>query len=574
MNRHERRAGWRDAGGSGGDRRGARERRSGAAPVTPRRVLATAGLAALLGASLSACSATSTSGPVAGPSTTAGSARAHTKGPADLPSPKDGGKVVMDLEADAEGLDPTRFAFAASGHFIASAVFEPIATLDDDGNAVPYLASAIESSNDNKTWTITMPQGLVFSDGDALDAAAVVANLEAHRKSLITSAALVTVESVQRKGDDVVVDLSKPWAAFPSVMTSQVGYVISPKMLENPDLNRTPIGSGPFVYDSRSEGERWSFKKNPKYRQPGKPHLEALEFRIVADENQRAQDLQDGTADVIHTSRPDSVLSLRASDFKLVDYAEGEEDFIIVNHAKAPFDDKDARLAAAHAIDAERWRKESTKGVEQPANSPFAPGQLGYVADNGFPTYDPDEAKRLVEAYEKKTGEPMKLKLLVIDSPSVTADGQYFKDNLEAVGIEVELTLLPQVALIAQTAVGNFDLAMFRNFGFHDPDTDTVFWRTTSAPPLGGVALNFPRFTDPRVAEAIDKATAASDDAERGKAYEDLQKVFAEEIPYIWLGRPNWLLAANPRVNGIYPAANGSIQTLGAKTWLTDLWVA
>ena len=107
-----------------------------------------------------------------------------------------------------------------------------------------------------------------------------------------------------------------------------------------------------------------------------------------------------------------------------------------------------------------------------------------------------------------------------------------------------------------------------------DPATDTVFWRTTSAKPIGGVALNFARFTDPRVAEAIDTASEATSDADRGAAFQALQRVFAEEVPYIWLGRPTWILAASPRLHGMYAAANGSVQTLGAKTWLADLWVA
>ncbi len=537
--------------------------------LVPALVLAGA---ALVG--LPACGKATDTEAAPTPATTA-QAKPHVKGPADSGSPKDGGKLVMALEADAEGLDPTRFAFASSGHFIASAVFDPIATLNDEGKPVPYLASKIVGSDNNKTWTITIPDGVKFSDGDKLDAEVVYENLKAHRTSLITRAAMVTVESIERKGSDQVeVKLTKPWTAFPTVMTSQIGYVISPKMIENPALNRTPIGSGPFVYDARTEGEKWSFKKNTSYRQAGKPHLDAIEFRIVTDETERVTLLQKGEADMIHSYKPDQVLNLRAGQYKLVDYNLGEEDFIMVNHGRLPFKSKTARLAVAHATDSEGWRKEVTKGIEAPANSPFAPGQPGYEENNGFPVFDAAKAAELVKQYEKEENQALEITFQVIDNPGVIADAQYFKKSYEAAGMKVTIQVNKQIGLVAQTATGNFDLAMFRNFGFHDPDTDIVFWRGESAPPMGEVALNFPRFKDERVDAAIDKATAATNDADRDSAYRALQKVFAEEIPYIWLGRPNWVLAANPVVNGMYAGANGSIQTLGAKTWLADLWLS
>ena len=45
-------------------------------------------------------------------------------------------------------------------------------------------------------------------------------------------------------------------------------------------------------------------------------------------------------------------------------------------------------------------------------------------------------------------------------------------------------------------------------------------------------------------------------------------------VPYLWLERAHWTIAANPKVNGFLPAKNGSIQTLGAKTWVADLWLS
>jgi ABC-type transport system substrate-binding protein len=91
------------------------------------------------------------------------------------------------------------------------------------------------------------------------------------------------------------------------------------------------------------------------------------------------------------------------------------------------------------------------------------------------------------------------------------------------------------------------------------------------APP--NVSLNFPRFVDPKVDAAITTALGSTDEAVRDQAYQSVSKEFATNLPYIWLGRPVWMLAANPKVNGIAEAKNGSVQTIGAKTWLAELWI-
>ena len=90
------------------------------------------------------------------------------------------------MEAEPEGLDPIRYAFSSSAHFVASAVFDPLATLDADGNPVPYLAKAIDGSDNNQTWTITVPTGIQFHDGTPLTAQVVADDLNGYQTSAIT----------------------------------------------------------------------------------------------------------------------------------------------------------------------------------------------------------------------------------------------------------------------------------------------------------------------------------------------------------------------------------------------------
>src|SRR5262249_54884914 len=129
---------------------------------------------------------------------------------------------LFGIEAEPEGLDPTKYAFSSSGHTVASAVFDPLATLDDNGNAVPYLATGLEPSDNYTTWTISLPEGVTFHDGTPFDADAVVKNFDAYKKSMITGSPYSIVDSAAvQDPKHVVVKLARPWVRYPLLLTTQ-----------------------------------------------------------------------------------------------------------------------------------------------------------------------------------------------------------------------------------------------------------------------------------------------------------------------------------------------------------------
>jgi len=499
-------------------------------------------------------------------------------GPPDAPS-IEGGKIKYGIDAEPEGLDPTRYAFSQAGHVVASAVFEPLATLDENGQAIPYLAKSFEPSTDFKTWTIELPTGVTFHDGSALDADSVLASMNAYRKSVIVSAALnAMVESFDKTdATHIVVKLNKPVARFPLVLSTQAGYVIAPAMLADPaKYAKKPIGTGPFKFDSHEDGKLWSFKKFDDYRVPELPHLDQIDFIPLIDPVDRNDQLLKNDLDVIQTYGGPQVLELRASGdkFKRVENAFGDKAFLMMNTSKAPFDKVSARRAVAYATNAAGWRKDQRADVATIANSPYGPGQPGYLKDNGYPAFDLEKAKAEVAKYKTETGLDLTFKFIVADDATNAAVGQTFKADFEKAGMKVDLLGLPQIQLLAQAATGNFEMSQFRLFGQPNPDADVHFYRGASIPKEAGISINFPRFGPPEIDAAIDTAVASTDEAQRAKEYEKINKIFAEQVPYVWLGQETWMVAANPRVNGIAAAANGSIPTVGAKTWIAQLSVS
>ncbi len=505
-----------------------------------------------------------------------GSELGTTSGPPDGTDPQPGGSLVFAVEAEPEGLDPTRYAFSSSGHFVASAVIETLATLDAEGRAVPYLADSIDHDDAFTTWTITVPSGVTFHDGTDLTAQVVAQNLEAHRNSYITKAGLVSVESIEATSDtEVVVRLAKPFAAFDAALASQFGYVVAPAMLEDPARSLAPIGTGPFVFDDHVANESWTFTRNPDYRRGDRPYLERIEFRPIVDNTARQTELERGNVDVMITRVPEVITALRESEFKQVENLSGEEDFLVLNTQAPPFDDLLARQAIVTGTDSGAWLDEVGGGIVQPANSLFAPGQPGYLADNGYPAYDLDRARELVEQYEAETGEPLAFTLKTQADTEILVESQLFERLWEEAGMEVTVEAIPQINLIAQIATASFEVGRFRLFGQPNVDVDAnTFLRSTSVLPPPDISLNFPRFQSEVVDEAIDAAVASTDQTIRDQQYQQVNRELASQLPYVWLGRPVWMLAADPRVNGVYAGANGTVQTIGSKTWLADLWLS
>lgn len=489
--------------------------------------------------------------------------------------PSDGGSVVFGLEAETDGWNPVANRWAGSGHYVASALFDPLATIDADGAVVPYLATSIEPGPDATTWTIVLRDGVTFHDGAPLSAEDVKASLDAHTTSILTAKAVAAIESTEAVGPlTVKVTMSEPWTSFPYTLTTQIGYVIPATSTTDLASAERPVGTGPFEFETWTKGSRLVVNKNPDYWQDGKPHLEQIEFRPITDTQQRFDALQDGELDLMHTIAVPDIVALRDSPYKMVEVSNGEEAFLSLNTQQAPFDRREARLAVAHATDIDRFLAETGRiEAASPARGAFAPGQSGYRDDNGYPAYDLDTAREYARQYQEATGEPLEF----VYKGAVYLDAQRAQQSLvamwEEAGITVTVETLPQEQQILDAALGNYQMIDFRNFGALDSDGEVVWWHSRSVGEPGGVSLNFPRFGDSQIDEALMEARSTDDPAVRDEAYARVNRRLNEEAPYIWLERVTWALAASPHVNGIGAAANGTVATLGAKTWLADLWV-
>lgn len=491
-------------------------------------------------------------------------------GPTDGPI-SEGGTINYGIDAEPEGLDPTRYAFTQAGHAVASVVFEPLATLDENGDPIPYLATGFEPSSDFRTWTVGLPSDVKFHDGKPMDADAVKTCLDAYLASGITGAVAKYYISdvVVKDPTHVVVNLRLPFVKFPLVFTTQAGYIFGAEMLTNTDLAKKPVGTGPYVFDSHVDGQFWLFKRNKDYKGKATPHLDSINFKAVPDPATRNGMLETNDIDILQTNSGPEIKELRSKGAKRVENRFGDKTYLVVNTTKPPFDSLTARKAAAYATDASKWINGLRAGVAGPANSPFGPGQPGYLEDNGYPKYDLAKAKELVAQFEKEQGHKLEFTFLAANDPINAQVVQTFAKDFEDAGMKVTVKQFPQIQLLAQVATGNYEASQFRVFGQPNPDADAHFYRSSSI--NEGISLNFPRYASKDIDAAADEAIGTADPEKRKAAYEKISRIMAEQLPCLWLGQDVWVIAASARVNGIGGAMNSTMPGVGPKPWIASL---
>jgi len=495
--------------------------------------------------------------------------------PAEEGTPVDGGQIVWGLEAETDSMSPSSGRLAVSGHMMASAIFDPLVTLDDQGKTVPYLAESITPNADNTQWAVKVRSGISFHDGEPLDANALMANFQAARDSIITGKAWLWVKDLKITDPmTVTVTTTQPWATFPSLFTGQTGYIAAPKQISNFYGGDTPIGTGPFVFKEWVKNDHFTATKNPNYWQKGLPHLDQITFKPVPDARQRMDELNDGTLDAIQTLTPSSITQLRAtSTLNRLEYTKGEASFVALNTENPPFDNILARQAVAYATNSPEYLAKYAPDVYQPTNGLYTDGHLGYVADTGYPTFDLAKAKDLVAQYTAATGKPLEFTYTGTSNIDDSSRNQVLKDMWEAAGMKVTLAAIPQVDQVVQTVLGQYQATDFRLFNQPDPDNDW-FWNSCETIGKGAaISLNIARYCNTEVDTAINAGRATTDEAARQTDYENANKALNAGIPYIWLARVDWAIGASPRVHGYAAARNGSIQTLGSKTWIANLWI-
>ena len=481
--------------------------------------------------------------------------------------PRTGGTLRVAVEAESDGLNPAANNFAASAYVMTLPVVEPLAYWDTDGNWTPYLAESFTKIGDGFSWQMKLREGINFHDGTELDADDVIATFKAQLADPIISQGLrptFSATDAVEKIDDYTVQYTtkSAYARFPSVLTNQLGMVLPSewvaKARQDSTLDQMPVGTGPFMIESRVQDEKTVLVRNPDYWAADTVdiRLNRIEIYPITDAMIAAERLAADELDLIATTHPEAILTLRdAAGVTTRENQRTAEDFAILNTQIAPFDDIRARQAITFAAPQDAYVKLIGQGATQPANTMFHPDLVWYNPDVVQETDMPDRAGPLVKAYcadhpDNCTGGKINMELQY-SGPSVTQtriadlliDG--WQDYFNVTRQE-----LPQDTHILQVALGQFNAITWRQFGEINPDID-IIWMQCEAINRNFISLNWPRYCDEQRDALMLGQLKIEDIDQRVEMWQEIQQITKDAYTYIFFTHANWTIGAADNIANI-----------------------
>jgi peptide/nickel transport system substrate-binding protein len=469
-------------------------------------------------------------------------------------TPQRGGSVTIAMSSDIDGFDPASSHFDNTGLTYANAVFDTLTSVAADGSIRPHLAASVTPNADMTQWTVTLRPNVKFHDGSPLTADVVAQNFHALKTSALTGQAVTPVTGVTTSGDlSITFHCQEPLVAFPAYLCTQVGYVVALAQLDNTTSgSQNPIGTGPFKIVSWEPNVSFIVERNPDYWHKGLPYLDKVTFKPIVSDESRESSLRSGTVDLMVSHDPGIIADLQSNaNFQQVtdlhtSVGQPDMDFIMLNVEAAPLNDLTVRQALAYATNAPEVVRLFGRGVQTPNTSMFPPGSIYRPADNGYPQYNLTKAKQLVAQAKANHGGELTLNLADITDPRQAEIIQAVGSMWEAAGFKVNLNQIQQVTYIDNLVGGSFQAAADEQFGSPDPDLNYVWLSPTTANPP--IALNFARNKDPRIETALQQGRTHAEREARIEAYQTVDKLLAEDLPYLWFSRASWSITGSNTV--------------------------
>jgi peptide/nickel transport system substrate-binding protein len=451
--------------------------------------------------------------------------------------PVQGGSATILVVSEPRTLDPAQGSNNATGGITGNAIFGSLLDSDPATDEIkPSLATGLDSTDGGATFTLALRDGLVFSDGTPLDAAAVKVNWDRLRdpatgSTYLSDASLVaSTEVVDPTHLKVVMASPIPNFSY-SVITTSLNWIASPAALAQGKeaFDKNPVGAGPYVLKEWRRQDAMELTRNPKYWDAPKPYLDSLTLRPALDGNQRLNTVTSGGADLAVETSWLNLKKAEQAGLPALTQALSGGTYMALNTRRAPFDDPRAREAVALAIDPQAVNVAAYQGSAQLVDTVFAKTSPLYV-DRPAATLDKAKAQQLFDQLAAE-GKPVSFTFVSSNSTESRSAAESVQAQLSAFkNVSVQISIVEFAAIAALQQSHDFDTTI-SSAAFLDPDPR--LWITFN----GQSRVNMSGINDPELNAALEKGRTATDVADRKAAYEVVQDRLEATHPLVWMNR-------------------------------------
>ena len=482
--------------------------------------------------------------------------------------PRRGGEVVFIMGAEPRSIDPAILVnnwgiHAALGNALYGTLISEVAP--NGGAVTKGMVERLETSDGGTHWTLSLRDGLKFSDGSTLDAAAIAFNwrrLKDPRTGSPSRSAAEMVKSTEPEGRTLRFTLEQRAPHFAqAVMNSGLNWIASPQALQKgAAFSNAPVAAGPFVVKNWARADKIVMTRNPHYYDSGRPYLDGVTFRFNPDEAARIATVQSGAATMTNLISPAYAARARQSGLVLAEQKLNGGNIVMFNARLAPFNDPRARAAVSKAVDLNALNQAVYLGKAEVPRTLFRQDSPFHSPGAELAGHDRREAQRLLDELAAE-GKPVKFTLSTFSSSETKKVAETIQAQLSAYrNVDVKLEVLDSSAALAKLADRSFQ-AIPSGLAFDDPE-QLLYENLHSAS-----SLDRPGLHDGRLDEALLEGRRSADLAERKAAYAIVAKRFAELNPGIMYVRAPRPVAAARSVQGMRAYGQSSIV-------FDELWLA
>jgi peptide/nickel transport system substrate-binding protein len=509
-------------------------------------------------------------------------------------SPREGGDLVFQMDSLGNDWVPNTSSISSFQGNIWGDITDKLIYVDEEGNISPWIAESWDQNDDATHFTLHLKDGVTFSDGEAVDAQAVVDNINVWangipdqgiaRVGLFPSANYVGATAQDPL--TVSVDFSEPTLGFIPTLGYHGSILISPRTLELPAEDQADLsnvaGSGPFTVESWKDADhvkivrRDDYDWGPEARgHTGAPYLDSVTYKQVPENSLRTGSIQAGQADIAYNLNPLELDNLKDKGYEIhapryLGFTQG----YALNTSVAPFDDPAVRRAILTGIDRDEIRDTIyTSDWDLPES--FIQSNVPGASDNSERLqFDPDKAKKLLDDAGWAEGpdgvrvkDGKKLEFTLYPNPYVPSTkpvDELVSQQLGALGIDTDIQAY-------DVPTYNKNISDAKDIGAKPISRSFVDAGTVAGVITGAKEGDEDWFgvgtSDGRLNELSSEVAGTADPAARDNSLADLQDYILEQAYFIPLVQiVQRIYVTNPRLHDV--TFNGLAYASFATSWL------
>ncbi len=488
--------------------------------------------------------------------------------------------LVYCSEASPEGFDPGLYTGGQTFDASSRTAYSRLVEFKHGSTEIePGLAESWTISPDGLEYTFKLRKGVKFQTTEyftptrELTADDVIFSFERQLKadnpwnkyvdgaSWEYSAGMGFPELIKsiEKVDDLTVKfvLNRPEAPFLADLGMDFASILSKEYADKlaaegkmAQLNQMPLGTGPFTFVAYQADAVIRYQANPDYYK-GKEKIDDLVFAITTDAAVRAQKLKAGECHIMPYPNAADVAELKKDENLTVLEQPGlNVAYLAYNTLQAPFDKPDVRRALNMAINKQAIVDAVFQGAAAVAKNPIPPTMWSYNDKIEDDKYDPDAAKKALEAAGVKDLK-MKIWAMPVSRPymlNARRAAELMQADLAKIGVTVEIVSYEWAEYLKLSKDKNRDGAAILGWTGDNGDPDNFLDTLLGCEAVGG--NNRAQWCNQEFDKLVKAAKKSSDQTERTKLYEEAQVVFKKEAPWVTIDHSIAFAPISKKVSG------------------------